>query len=86
MTAFGASLFAFAALASAWTIIAAMLRYGPAALTLKAQLANCPATLLVTWKMVERVQVPALASLRKRPVRRVPARLEWPGSTLDLAA
>lgn len=83
MTAFAACLFTLATVASAWTILAAIRRHGPDALTLRAQLAACPGTMLLTWKVIERVPVPMLADLRKRPIRRMPARLEWPGLVLD---
>lgn len=86
MTAFAACLFALAALASTWAIGAALRHYGTRALALRTELAACPQSLVVTWKMIERVPVPALAALRKRPARRAPARLEWPGSSLELAA
>lgn len=84
------SLFFCAAVVSTLVIAATVRRYGPGAMTLREQLRHCPATITVTWKMVERVAVPTLGSLRKRPARRMPARLEWPGSTRnafgDLAA
>lgn len=86
MIAFAACLFGLAALASTLTIIATMRRYGAEALSLRSQLAACPGTMTLTWKVIERVPVPALATLRKRPIRRAPARLEWPGAALDLAA
>ncbi|MGF7152361.1 hypothetical protein [Novosphingobium gossypii] len=84
MIAFAASLlapwlFCTAALASGVVIVSTMRRYAPGARMLRAQLRNCPDTLTVTWKIVERVHLPALGSLRKRPVRRMPVRLEWPG-------
>lgn len=86
MTAFATCLFAVAAFVSTWAILTALRRHGPDALTLRTQLGACPGTLVVTWKVVERVPVPALAVFRKRPARRAPARLEWPGSSLELAA
>lgn len=86
MTAFAACLFGLAALASVLTIVATMRRHGGEALELRSQLAACPGTMVLSWKVIERVPVPALATLRKRPTRRVPARLEWPGASLDLAA
>ncbi|WP_404481971.1 hypothetical protein [Novosphingobium sp. BL-52-GroH] len=86
MTAFAACLFTLAALASAWTVLATARRFAPSAMALRAQLAACPGTLTIEWKMVERVTIPALATLRKRPERRMPERagLEWPG--LEIAA
>lgn len=94
MTAFAASLFAFGAMMSVWVITTSWQRYGHDALALKAKLAACPDTLVLTWKMVERVPVPALGALRPdraRQGRLLPQRpvLEWPGSgfrTLELAA
>ncbi|MEE4453518.1 hypothetical protein [Novosphingobium resinovorum] len=86
MTAFAACIFALAALASALTIAATLRRHGADALALRARLAECPETLVLTWKVMERVPLPTLAALRKRPARRIPARLEWPGATIDLAA
>lgn len=87
MTVFAACLFALAAMASAFSILMTIRRYGPHTLTFRAQLAACPGTMVVTWKVIERVQLPVLASLRKGPARRTPARLEWPGTTtIDLAA
>lgn len=86
MTAFAACLFAIAALASVWSVLATVRRFGPGVASLRAQLETCPGTLMIEWTMVERVAVPALAALRKRPVRRMPDRpgLEWPG--LEIAA
>jgi hypothetical protein len=86
MTAFAACLFALAALASVWSVLATVRRFGPGVAALRAQLEACPGTLTVEWTMVERVAVPALAVLRKRPARRMPDRagLEWPG--LEIAA
>lgn len=87
MTVFAACLFALAAMASAFSILMTIRRYGPQALTLRGQLAACPGTMVVTWKAIERVQLPTLGTLRKRPVRRAAARLEWPGTaSMDLAA
>lgn len=87
MTAFAACLFALAAMASVFSILMTVRRYGPQAMSFRQQLAACPGTMVVTWKVIERVQLPALGTLRKRPVRRAPARLEWPGTaSLDLAA
>lgn len=89
MTAFAASLFALAALVSAWIIAATWARYGRDALALRARLEACPRTTVVVWKMIERVPVPSLATLRTdrkvRPVR-LPSRrpgLEWPGAALQ---
>ncbi|MFC6433574.1 hypothetical protein ACFSLT_00015 [Novosphingobium resinovorum] len=73
MTVFAACLFALAAMASAFSILMTIRRYGPNALTFREQLAACPGTLVVTWKVIERVQLPALASLRKGPARRTRA-------------
>jgi hypothetical protein len=86
MTAFAACLFALAALVSLGTIAASFRRYGAGAAMLRVQLANCPEAVMLTWKVIERVPVPALAALRKRPERRIPARLEWPGCGVELAA
>ncbi|GAB7553097.1 hypothetical protein NRB_26030 [Novosphingobium sp. 11B] len=87
MTAFAACLFAFAAMASAFSILVTISRYAPQALTFREQLAACPGTIVVTWKVIERVELPALGALRKRPIRRTAARLEWPGTaSMDLAA
>lgn len=84
MTAFGASLFALAALASAWVIAASWLGYGREALALRARLDACPETMMLTWRMIERVPLPALTTLRTdrnanshRCRQRRPG-LEWP--------
>lgn len=86
MTAFAACLFALAAFASLWIVAVSWHRYGPRALTLRPQLEACPETLVICWKIVERV--PALASVRKGRVAR-PGRqrvrqpgLDWPGMAL----
>lgn len=95
MIAFAASLltpwlFVVATLASGAIMVATVRSYGSGAILLRAQLRNCPDTLTVTWKIVERVNLPVLGALRKRPARRTPARLEWPSATSngfgDLAA
>jgi len=80
MTAFAACLFALAGLASAWTMLATVRRFGAAAAMLRTQLAACPDTMTVEWKMIERVAVPALGALRKRPARRAAMQpgLDWP--------
>ncbi|SFG33523.1 hypothetical protein SAMN05518801_11759 [Novosphingobium sp. CF614] len=73
MTAFAACLFALAALASIWTMMASWRSYGRQALGLRARLAASPGAMELRWEMVERVPLPALAALRKdraaRPVR-----------------
>ncbi|GFM27676.1 uncharacterized protein PY1_contig-02-39 [Novosphingobium sp. PY1] len=85
MTAFAASLFTLGAIVSLWVIAASWMRHGRKALALRAQLQACPGTLTVTWKMIERVPVPALAALRTdrkgRPAHRQAQRsaLVWPG-------
>jgi hypothetical protein len=86
MTAFTACLFTLAAFASAWTLLATLHSFGAGAMALRAQLESCPGTMTVEWTRVERVAVPALAALRKRPARRMPERpgLDWP--TLEIAA
>lgn len=88
MTALAACLFALATFASVLAIAASWRRHGRDALALRAQLQACPETLVICWKAVERVPVPALASLRTvrgaRPVRqgvRAPG-LDWPGTAL----
>lgn len=89
MTAFAACLFTIAAVASAWSILATVRRFGAGATTLRAQLAACPATLTIEWKRAERLSAPALVEFRKRPARRGADRigLEWPQTAmLDLAA
>lgn len=83
MTAFAACLFVVAAMASVATIIATVRRHGASAMALGSELAACPDTMELTWSSVERVNVPAIAALRKRPTRRLPARLEWPGLAQD---
>lgn len=89
MTAFAACLFALAALASAWTLLRTVRRFGPGAATLRAQLEACPRTMTLEWKSVERLpalpQV-SLADFRKRPARRMASGLEWPQVALELAA
>lgn len=86
MTAFAACLFTLAALVSVGTLYATLQRFGPGVLALRSQLDRCPATMTIKWTMVERVVVPALATLRKRPSFRTPDRpgLDWP--TLEIAA
>ncbi|WP_162792241.1 hypothetical protein [Novosphingobium sp. P6W] len=86
MTAFATCLFALAALASLYALLATLHRFVPAAMALRAELEACRGTMTIEWKMVERVTVPALASLRKRPSRRTEDRpgLDWP--TLEIAA
>ncbi len=86
MTALAACLFSLAALASGWAILFSAIRFGPRAMALRAQLASCPGTMVIEWKRIERVAVPALAVLRKRPSRRMAERpgLEWP--MLEIAA
>lgn len=86
MTAFTACLFTLAAFVSAATLFATLRRFGPGVMALRAQHESCPTTLTIEWTMVERVVVPALAALRKRPARRMPDRpgLDWP--TLEIAA
>ena len=86
MTAFATCLFALAAIASLYTLLATLRRFAPAAMALRSQLEACPATMMIEWKMIERVAVPALASLRKRPSRRTADRpgLDWP--TMEIAA
>jgi len=99
MTAFAACIFAVAAIVSAHVIATSWLRHADAARSLPAQLRGCPDSTLLVWKAIERVPLPALATLRKdRSVR--PRRqsqwtaaerpgLEWPGMELpatDLAA
>lgn len=83
MTVFAALLFAFAALVSARIIVASWMRYGRDALALRAKLDACPETMALTWRMIERVPVPALSALRKdrtaRAARFRPG-LEWPGA------
>ena len=94
MTAFAALLFAFGALASAWVVAASWMRHGRAAFALRARLDTCPETTVLTWRIIERAPVPALALRTDRKAR--PARLrkqrpglDWPGAVrqpLDLAA
>lgn len=89
MTAFAASIFAFALLASSWIIATSLRSYGRSALELRKMLANCPGSLCVTWKVIERspaqdkVRTDRVVVLGKRPQAHAP-RLEWP--SLDLAA
>ena len=95
MTAFAALLFALGAMMSVWIMGASWKRYGRDALAMRAKLAACPETFMLSWKVIERVQVPALAALRPdrqaRAGRPLPQRpgLEWPGMgsrTLERAA
>lgn len=95
MTVFAALLFAFAALVSARIIVASWLRHGRDALALRARLDACPEAMVLTWRMIERVPVPALPALRtdrkERAARLRPqeAGLVWPGAArrpLELAA
>jgi|7_EtaG_2_1085326.scaffolds.fasta_scaffold113874_2 hypothetical protein len=85
MTAFAASLFALGAMVSLWVIFASWMRHGRKAFSLRSELQACPATLTVTWKMIERVPVPTLAALRTDRKVRSPRRqsqrpaLVWPG-------
>ena len=86
MTVFAALLFTFAALGSTWVMVASWMRHGRRALALHAKLKACPETVILTWKMVERVPVQALSPLRAdrkvRPARYQQLRpaLEWPGA------
>lgn len=86
MTAVVASLFALAAACAAWVLLDCLQRFGPAVLELRSQLRSSPDSVNVQWKMIERVTMPPLATLRKRRVRVVADRsgLEWP--LLDVAA
>lgn len=95
MTAFAASLFALGAMMSVWVMGTSWKRYGRDALAVRGKLAACPETFMLRWKLIERVQVPALAALR--PDRQTHAArlleqrpgLEWPGMgprTLERAA
>ncbi len=90
MTAFAESLFALAALASGWIIVASWMRYGRKALALRHDLANCPETLSIRWKVIERVTFEVAPAVRKaraaHRAARTPARpgLAWP--QMDLAA
>lgn len=89
MTAFAACLFALAAVAATWTVISTLARFGPTVLQLRNQLAECPSTLAVEWKMAQRVNlvaVPGLGTHRDR--RAAPSCSEWLhiSAALDLAA
>lgn len=80
MTAFATCLFAIAAFASAWTILASWRRFAPAARMLRAQIAACPETLVLHWRSIERVETQPLSPIRMRRARRAPYApgLEWP--------
>lgn len=87
MTGFAASLFALAALASAWVIAVSWKQYGRDALALRARLEACPRTMTLTWKMIERVPLPAVAVLRMdRKARRAHLQRRNPGLEWPLAA
>jgi hypothetical protein len=94
MTVFAVSLFALAALLSVWVIAASWRRYGQDALALRSRLKNCPETILLTWKVIERAPMTPVGILRRGPAARPSRRplrpgLAWPGADrrlFDLAA
>lgn len=90
MTAFAASLFAFAGLVSVWVIGKTLLEYTSAARELSRQLQTCSTTLTVSWSVIERPfphgdtqrgQVFTMGQAARR-ARRIPAQAR----PLDLAA
>lgn len=85
MTAFAACLFVVAALVSAHVIWSNWLRHADTVHGLRTALRQCPETVMLEWKMVERVPLPTLAILRKDRMTRIRRTqwtpgLEWPST------
>ncbi|SMP78008.1 hypothetical protein SAMN06296065_11061 [Novosphingobium panipatense] len=76
MTALAITVFFLAAFTSGIAMIATLREFAATALALRSELAGLSEPAEISWKAVERTQLPPLSPLRKRQVR-------WAGIRLD---